>query len=199
MFGRKAPTPCNNWLGLNNYKPDSFKSKTAWLNEQFNAMLYTNKQALKGIINLPSVIRTIPAARILPFLLGITCCCVIIPRDAIRFRISTSLMFMLWLVIIRNSNVYYVQLLNSSKPGQPKVVNRRQLYDLKRSSPPSTSSSGDADFAKVPSFFNRWSSQHQSNISNSNDQYYSHHYSTHSKCKTAATDGTVVETIVTHF
>ena len=34
MFGRKAPTPCDNWLGLGNYKPASFKSKTAWLNEQ---------------------------------------------------------------------------------------------------------------------------------------------------------------------
>ena len=28
-------------------------------------------------------------------------------------------------------NVYYIQLLNSNKPGQPKVVNRCQLYDLK--------------------------------------------------------------------
>ena len=28
-------------------------------------------------------------------------------------------------------NVYNIQLLNSSKPGQPKVVNRHQLYDLK--------------------------------------------------------------------
>ena len=46
MFGHKAPMPCNNWLGLSNYKPDSFKSKTAWLNQQLNAMLYANKQAL---------------------------------------------------------------------------------------------------------------------------------------------------------
>ena len=49
MFGRKAPTLCDNWLGLQNYQPASFKSKTAWLNEQLNTMLYTNKQALKGI------------------------------------------------------------------------------------------------------------------------------------------------------
>ena len=49
MFGCKAPTPCDNWLGLKNYQPASFKSKTVWLNEQLNAMLYTNKQALKGI------------------------------------------------------------------------------------------------------------------------------------------------------
>ena len=43
MFGHKAPTPCDNWLGLKNYQPDSFKSKTVWLNEQLNAMLYANK------------------------------------------------------------------------------------------------------------------------------------------------------------
>ena len=49
MFGCKALMPCNNWLGLSNYKPDSFKSKTAWLNQQLNAMLYANKQALKLI------------------------------------------------------------------------------------------------------------------------------------------------------
>ena len=49
MFGCKALMPCDNWLGLSNYKPDSFKSKTAWLNQQLNAMLYANKQALKLI------------------------------------------------------------------------------------------------------------------------------------------------------
>ena len=38
MFGHKAPMPCNNWLGLDNYKPESFKSKTVWLNQQLNAM-----------------------------------------------------------------------------------------------------------------------------------------------------------------
>ena len=31
MFGRKAPMPCNNWLGLGHYKPGGFKFKTAWL------------------------------------------------------------------------------------------------------------------------------------------------------------------------
>ena len=49
MFGRKAPMPCDNWLGLKNYKPDSFKSKTVWLNQQLNAMLHANKKALKLI------------------------------------------------------------------------------------------------------------------------------------------------------
>ena len=54
----------------------------------------------KASINLPSIIRTVPVARMLPFLLGIMCCCMIILRDAIRSRIS--LRFMSWLVIIRN-------------------------------------------------------------------------------------------------
>ena len=46
MFSRKAPMPCDNWLGLENYQPDSFKSKTVWLNQQLNAVLYINKKAL---------------------------------------------------------------------------------------------------------------------------------------------------------
>ena len=41
--------PCDNWLGLENYKPDGLKSKTAWLGQQLNALLFTNKQALKLI------------------------------------------------------------------------------------------------------------------------------------------------------
>ena len=49
MFGCKAPMPCNNWLRLNNYKSAEFKTKTAWLNKQLNALLHANKQALKGI------------------------------------------------------------------------------------------------------------------------------------------------------
>ena len=49
MFRCKAPMPCNNWLGLDNYKPDNFKSKTIWLNQQLNAILHANKQALKLI------------------------------------------------------------------------------------------------------------------------------------------------------
>ena len=49
MFGCKALMPCDNWLGLNNYKSAEFKTKTAWLNEQLNALLHANKQALKGI------------------------------------------------------------------------------------------------------------------------------------------------------
>ena len=49
MFGRKAPTPCDNWLGLSHYKSNSFKTKAVWLKQQLDAMLFANKQALKYI------------------------------------------------------------------------------------------------------------------------------------------------------
>ena len=50
MFRRKAPMPCDDWLGLTHYKSNSFKSKTVWLNQQLSAMMHANKQALKYII-----------------------------------------------------------------------------------------------------------------------------------------------------
>ena len=97
-------------------------------------------------------------------------------------------------------NVYYIQLLNSSKPGQPRVVNRRQLFDLKRSEPPSASPTGDDGFALVPSFLHRQPTNFMSNFSHSNDSHVSHHYSTCSNCKAATTVNlVVVETIVTHL
>ena len=95
---------------------------------------------------------------------------------------------------------YYIQLLNSGKPGQPKVVNRRQLYDLKRSVAPSTSSLDDDGFASIPSFLSRQRHHNFSSNVGDNIQVIPHHYSTRSKHKTAATvKSGVVETIVTHL
>ena len=97
-------------------------------------------------------------------------------------------------------NVYYIQLLNSSKPGQPKVVNRCQLYELQRSVPPSTSPLGDDGFASIPSFLNRQPRNFSSNVGDFDNQHIPHHYSMRSKHKTAATVNPVVlETIVTHL
>ena len=66
--------------------------------------------------------------------------------------------------------------------------------------PPSASPMGDDGLAPIPSFLNRQPHNFSSNVSNFNDQHISHHYSTHSKCKTAATvNPVVVETIVTYL
>ena len=33
MFGRKAPAPCNNWLGLRQYNDDKSISKVVWVDK----------------------------------------------------------------------------------------------------------------------------------------------------------------------
>ena len=123
MFGHKAPTPCDNWLGLNNYKPDSFKSKTAWLNEQFNAMLYANKQALKAIHKSTKHNKDCTGGKDLTIPVGNHVLLCDHPEGC--NKIQDKYKSDVYVVIGHHEepNVYYIQLLNSSKPGQPKVVN----------------------------------------------------------------------------
>ena len=201
MFGCKVPMPCDNWLGLNNYKPAHFKSKTAWLNEQLNALLYANKQALKGIHKSTNRNRDRNSGKYIPIPVGnhvllhnhLEGC------NKIQDRYKSDV----YIVVgnhLEEPNVYYIQLLNSSKPGQPKVVNRCQLYDLKRSVPPSMSSLDDDGFASILSFLNRQRHHNFSSNIGDNLDIIPHHYSTRSKHKTAATvNSGVVETMVTHL
>ena len=49
MFGCKAQTPCNNWLGLNNYDSNEPVSKSSWLQEHHKLMQAMNQPALKNI------------------------------------------------------------------------------------------------------------------------------------------------------
>ena len=91
-------------------------------------------------------------------------------------------------------------MLNSSKHGQPKVVNRHQLYDLKQSVPPSTSSLDVDGFASILSFLNRQGHHNFSSNVGDNLDIIPHHYSMCSKHKTAATvNSGVVGTMVTHL
>ena len=64
MFGRKAPMPCEDWLGLNNYIAESFKSKPVWLKQQMDAMLTCQQAGTKFFLKSPlSTIRTALAAK----------------------------------------------------------------------------------------------------------------------------------------
>ena len=49
MFGRKAPAPCDNWLGLRQYNDDKSISKVIWVDKQFEKIVQANKRALKSI------------------------------------------------------------------------------------------------------------------------------------------------------
>ena len=47
MFGHKAPTMCDSWLGLANYNDNFLQSKCTWVNQQHELILAANRQALK--------------------------------------------------------------------------------------------------------------------------------------------------------
>ena len=63
MFGHKAPTPCDDWLGLVQYKSDSFKSKTVWLKQQLNAMMHAKNKPSNTSRNPISIIKARPQVR----------------------------------------------------------------------------------------------------------------------------------------
>ena len=49
MFGHKAPTICDTWLGLAHYNDHASTNKCAWLNEQHELLMSANRQTLKHI------------------------------------------------------------------------------------------------------------------------------------------------------
>ena len=124
MFRCKAPMPCDNWLGLKNYKPDSFKSKTVWLNQQLNAMLHANKQALKLIKQSSKCNKDCTGSKSLHIPIGNHVLLHDHPEG--RNKIQDQYKSDVYIVVGHHSepNVYYIQLLNKDKPGTPKVVNQ---------------------------------------------------------------------------
>ena len=210
MFGCKAPMPCNNWLSLAQYKTNSFKSKTVWLNQQLSAMMHANKQALKYInkSNKQNKSHTAGKELVIPIgnhvLLGdhLEGC------NKIQNRFKSD-------VVVdhhKEPNVYYIRLLSADKDSQPKVVNHRQLFDLNRSVPPSVGRSDSVDdFAIVLSFlhnnkkynFGLSSDVDHSDLDSAIDSdsakgTATHHYNTRVKNKAATlVRPVVVETIIT--
>ena len=49
MFGRRAPAPCDNWLGLRNYDDDKSVTRIDFIDKQLEQLLSANKRALKNI------------------------------------------------------------------------------------------------------------------------------------------------------
>ena len=49
MFGHKAQTPCNNWLGLYQYNCSESVSKDSWIQQQYEFIWATNKRVLRSI------------------------------------------------------------------------------------------------------------------------------------------------------
>ena len=210
MFGCKAPMPCNDWLGLAQYKSNNFKSKTVWLKQQLDAMMHANIQALKYIEKTNKHNQSQTSGKELVTPIGNH----VLLRDhpeghnKIQNRFKSDV----YVVVGHHEepNVYYIRLLSADKDTQPKVVNCHQLFDLKRSVPPSVGRSSDSDFATVPLFLhnNRKSSNGlSSNIDLNLDTSVNldsakgtamPHYNTRSRQKaTAVVRPVVVEMIIT--
>ena len=49
MFGCRAPTPCDSWLGLRDYDNEKSSSKVQWVDSQADQLIATNQQAMKNI------------------------------------------------------------------------------------------------------------------------------------------------------
>ena len=49
MFGHKAQTPCNNWLGLSQYFCSEPVSKDSWIQQKYELVQAANQQALRSI------------------------------------------------------------------------------------------------------------------------------------------------------
>ena len=49
MFGRKAPAPCDAWLGLRVYNNDKSMNKVQWVDQHAEQLLATNKKVMKNI------------------------------------------------------------------------------------------------------------------------------------------------------
>ena len=152
MFRCKARMPCNDWLGLAQYKSNSFKSKTVWLKQQLDAMIHANKQALKYIQKTNKRNRSQTSGKELVIPRGNH----VLLRDHPegRNKIQNQFKSDVYVVVGHHEepNVYYIRLLSAGKDTQPKVVNRRQLFDLKRSVPPSVDRNSVDDLATVLSF-----------------------------------------------
>ena len=126
MFGCKAPMPCDNWLGLRHYKTDGLKSKTAWLGQQLDALVFANKQALKLIHKTTQCNKACVSGKELLIPVGNHVLLRDHPEGRNKYKSD------IYVVVGHHDkpNVYYVQLLNKDCKSHPKVVNHHQIYDL---------------------------------------------------------------------
>ena len=179
----------------------SFKSKSAWLSQQLDALVAANKQALKSIHKTTQHSKACTGRKSLTIPVGNYVLLWNHPdgQNKIQDRYKPDIYVMV--VHHQEPNVYYIQLLNSDHKGHPRVVNRHQLYDLNQSCPLSESStfgSEDCDVPVIPSLLSR--NTNQSNISNFTEPAVQHHYNTRSKPKGAANvQSEAVEIQVTHL
>ena len=128
MFGRKAPAPCDNWLGLRQYNDDKSISKVVWVDKQFEKIVQANKRALKSIQARAKVNERSSGDKDFDIPIGN----LVLLRDHPEGRnnIQDDYKPDLFEVTGKHSdpNAFFVKPLD--RKGPVKQVNRRQMFDL---------------------------------------------------------------------
>ena len=185
MLEQKAPVICDAWLGLSQDNHQVSTNKCACLDEQHGLLMSTNRQALKHIKQSAKKSQTRTGGKTLHIPVGN----LVLLRDHPEGwnKIQDNYKSELFIVIDhhKDPNVYIIQSLD--KKGPKKIVNRQQLFDLKKSQVDPTSDpciKGPKLDTKVKTF---------------NDKpQISHHYDTRSKTKAASASVQSVESD-THY
>ena len=131
MFGQKAPTVCDAWLGLAQYNDQASSNKCAWLDEQHELLMSANRWALKHIKQSAKKSQIRTGGKSLQIPIGN----LVLLRDHPEGhnKIQDNYKSEPFVVIehCKDPNVYIIQPLD--KKGPKKIVNRQQLFDLKKS------------------------------------------------------------------
>ena len=128
MFGRKAPAPCDNWLGLRQYNDDKSISKVVWVDKQFKKIVQANKQVLKSIQARAKVNER--SSRVKDFDIPIGNLVLLCDHLEGRNKIQDDYKPDLFEVTGKHSdpNAFFVKPLDGKGP--VKQVNLRQMFDL---------------------------------------------------------------------
>ena len=90
MFGRRAPAPCDNWLGLYTYDDDKSVTQIDWVDQQLEQLINMNKCAQKNIKATNAKNRKVVGGKDLIIPVGH----LIIPKDVIKSKTTTRIKFM---------------------------------------------------------------------------------------------------------
>ena len=94
MFGRKAPAPCDNWLGLRQYNDDKSISKVVWVDKQFEKLFRPINELLKVFKQGQKSTKGSQGIKISTFPSGILSYFVTIQKAGTRFKMTTSQIYL---------------------------------------------------------------------------------------------------------
>ena len=127
----KSTHHCDAWLGLAQYNDKASANKCAWLNEQHELLMSMRRQALKCIKQSAKKSQIRTGGKTLHIPVGN----LVLLRDHPEGhnKIQDNFKSKLFVIVEHHNdpNVYIIQSLD--KKGPKKMVNRQQLFDLKKS------------------------------------------------------------------